>query len=54
MRFIIDMDEARPNRVEGRVHREVDHTTLSFSGWLELLSLLEPPSTPKGDRHADE
>lgn len=42
MRFIIDMDEPEPGRIEGCVSREGDQAPLPFSGWIELLSLLEP------------
>lgn len=50
MRYIIDIDDAQPDRVEGHVTRESDPAPSSFSGWLELLSLLERPATgPRDD-----
>ncbi len=50
MRFIIDIDDGKPERVEGQVTRGSDQTPSSFSGWLELLSLLEGPAPgPRGD-----
>jgi hypothetical protein len=50
MRFIIDIDEGEADRVEGHVRRESDQAPSSFSGWLELLSLLERPATgPRDD-----
>lgn len=49
MRYIIDIDDARRDRVEGHVIRESDQVPSSFSGWLELLSLLERPGPGPGD-----
>jgi hypothetical protein len=49
MRYIIDIDDARRDRVEGHVTRESDQVPSSFSGWLELLSLLERPGPGPGD-----
>ena len=57
MRYIIDIDDAQADRVEGHVTRESDMAPSSFSGWLELLSLLErpaaaPETTPFSDHHS--
>ncbi len=50
MRFIIDIDNNQADRVEGNVTRESDQIPSSFSGWLELLSLLESPASgPRDD-----
>lgn len=50
MRFIIDIDDGQSDRVEGHVRRESDQAPASFSGWLELLSLLERPTAgPRDD-----
>lgn len=50
MRYIIDIDEGKPERVEGQVTSGSDKTPSPFSGWLELLSLLERPATgPRDD-----
>jgi hypothetical protein len=43
VRFIIDIDEVN-EKVEGRLRREDDNAERSFSGWLQLMGMLEPPN----------
>jgi hypothetical protein len=47
MRFIIDIDEDTDG-IEGRLRREDEITEHNFSGWLQLIGLLEPPARPSG------
>ena len=42
-RYIIDLEQTPDDRVEGTLHREGEPEPVPFSGWTELLSLLEPP-----------
>lgn len=60
MRFQVDVRRTPDDRVEGFVVPEGAEVGLSFSGWMELLSLLEPPrmaaesaSGPAGERAGD-
>lgn len=60
MRFVVDVRRTPDDRVEGVVVPEGAEIGLSFSGWMELLSLLEPPrragdsaSGPAADRAGD-
>ena len=43
MRFVIDVVRTDDDRVEGLVTSEGRDHAVRFSGWLELLHLLEPP-----------
>ena len=43
MRFLIDVRWTPDDRVEGVVVPEGGEAGSAFSGWMELLSLLEPP-----------
>jgi hypothetical protein len=45
MRFLIDVRRTPDDRVEGVVLPEGGEVGSTFSGWMELLSLLEPPRT---------
>ncbi|TMD09934.1 MAG: hypothetical protein E6J03_01045 [Chloroflexi bacterium] len=45
MRFLIDVRWTPEDRVEGVVVPEGGEVGSAFSGWMELLSLLEPPRT---------
>jgi hypothetical protein len=45
MRFMIDVRWTPDDRVEGVVVPEGRDVGSAFSGWMELLSLLEPPRT---------
>jgi hypothetical protein len=45
MRFLIDVRWTPDDRVEGVVVPEGGGAGSAFSGWMELLSLLEPPRT---------
>ena len=42
-RYIIDLEQTPDDRVEGMLRREGAPEPVPFSGWTELLSLLEPP-----------
>ena len=42
MRFVIDVLRTEDDRVEGVVTREGGETPVRFSGWLELMHVLEP------------
>jgi hypothetical protein len=42
-RYIIELEQTPDDRVEGTLHREGAPEPVPFSGWTELLSLLEPP-----------
>lgn len=48
MRFTVELHHADGN-VEGEVLREGATEPERFSGWLELLRLLEPPDRPESD-----
>ena len=52
MRFMIDVLHTEDDRVEGIVTREGDPTPVRFSGWLELMHLLEPATHGDGSSHA--
>jgi hypothetical protein len=43
MRFVIDVRWTPDDRIEGVVVPEGAGAGSSFSGWMELISLLEPP-----------
>ncbi|MBV9281493.1 MAG: hypothetical protein JOZ41_15545 [Chloroflexi bacterium] len=43
MRFLIDVRWTPDDRVEGVVVPEGGGDGSAFSGWMELISLLEPP-----------
>jgi hypothetical protein len=42
-RYIIELEQMPDDRVEGTLHRDGLPEPVPFSGWTELLSLLEPP-----------
>jgi hypothetical protein len=42
VRFLIDVLRTEDDRVEGVVTREGGETPVRFSGWLELMHVLEP------------
>jgi hypothetical protein len=42
-RYIIELEQMPDERVEGTLHRDGLPEPVPFSGWTELLSLLEPP-----------
>jgi hypothetical protein len=42
-RYIIELEQTPDDRVEGTLLRDGEQETVPFSGWTELLSLLEPP-----------
>jgi hypothetical protein len=42
VRFVIDVLRTEDDRVEGVVTREGGETPVRFSGWLELMHVLEP------------
>lgn len=44
MRYVIELRRTADDRVEGVVLPEGEEVASPFSGWLELLSLLEPPA----------
>lgn len=46
MRYVIELTPTDDDRVEGVVIRDGLGHAVSFSGWTELMSLLEPP--PRG------
>ena len=43
MRYVIELERTADDHVEGVLRRDGMSESLPFSGWLELLSLLEPP-----------
>jgi hypothetical protein len=45
MRYLIDVRRTPDDRVEGVVLPEGGEVGSTFSGWMELLSLIEPPRT---------
>ena len=42
-RYIIELERTPDDRVEGTLRHEGEQEAVPFSGWTELLSLLEPP-----------
>ena len=42
MRYLIELARTDDDRVHGTVSREGVEDAVTFSGWAELLSLLEP------------
>jgi hypothetical protein len=44
MRYVVELQRTPDDRVEGVVLPEGCEVGAPFSGWLELLSLLEPPA----------
>ena len=56
MRFLIDVRWTPDDRVEGVVVPEGGEVGSAFSGWMELISLLEPPravAKPLSSRGSD-
>jgi hypothetical protein len=57
VRFLIDVLRTEDDRVEGVVTREGGETPVRFSGWLELMHVLEPAAVDDrrnaapGDQH---
>ena len=49
-RYIIELEQTPDDRVEGTLRREGAPETVPFSGWTELLSLLEPPPRVAAER----
>jgi hypothetical protein len=43
VRYVIELRRTKDDRVEGELMREGISDAAAFSGWAELLSLLEPP-----------
>lgn len=43
-RYIVELERTADDHVEGVVRRDGTTEAVPFSGWLELLSLMEPPS----------
>ncbi|MEW6472590.1 MAG: hypothetical protein AB1679_09990 [Actinomycetota bacterium] len=43
VRFVVEVWRTEDDRVEGRLAPEGSSEMLPFSGWIELISLLEPP-----------
>jgi hypothetical protein len=52
MRYLIDVRRTPDDRVEGVVLPEGGEVGSTFSGWMELLSLLEPPRQAPGQAAA--
>lgn len=59
-RYIIELEQTPDDRVEGTLRRDGLPDPVPFSGWTELLSLLEPPPRPvpapvsgRGDHQMD-
>jgi len=52
MRFHVDIDELAGGRPEGRVTDPLGGSETPFSGWVELLRLLEGHVAAQGE-HAD-
>jgi hypothetical protein len=42
-RYIVELERTEDNRVVGVLHRHGLSEPLPFSGWIELLSLFDPP-----------
>jgi hypothetical protein len=42
VRFLVDVRRIDDDRIEGVVTPEGEHRGRAFSGWLELIHLLEP------------
>jgi hypothetical protein len=49
MRYVIELTRTRDDRVEGVVIRDGLGHAVGFSGWSELMSLLEPPPLGTAD-----
>ncbi len=43
MRYVVEVWRTEDDRVEGRLAPEGSTEMMPFSGWIELLGLLEPP-----------
>ena len=43
MRYVIDLQRTADNRIEGVLRCEGEPQPVAFSGWMELLTLIEPP-----------
>ena len=48
-RFIVDLERTADDHVEGVVRRDGAAEAVPFSGWLELLSLMEPTPLPASE-----
>jgi hypothetical protein len=48
-RYIIDLERTADNHVEGVLRRDGLSEPVPFSGWIELLSLLEPRRLAKSE-----
>ena len=55
MRYVIELRRAPgdEDRVEGFLLAEGASTPAPFSGWMELLCLLQPPPEPPGNGHLE-
>ena len=55
MRYVIELRRAPgdEDRVEGFLLVEGAPTPAPFSGWMELLCLLQPPPEPSGNGHLE-
>jgi hypothetical protein len=49
MRYVIELTRTSDDRVEGLVIRDGLGQAVGFSGWTELMSLLEPPPLGTAD-----
>jgi hypothetical protein len=49
-RYIIELEQTPDDRVEGTLRRDGVPEVVPFSGWTELLSLLEPPPRAESER----
>jgi hypothetical protein len=54
LRILIELNRTQDDRVEGVVSTEGSDETRSFSGWLELLALLEVVGSPTRRNHERE
>jgi hypothetical protein len=57
-RYIIELERTADDRIVGVLRRDGLSEPLSFSGWIELLSLMQPPllaeSVPVPEPHAQQ
>jgi hypothetical protein len=44
VRYVIELRRTQDDRIEGYLTSDATPEELPFSGWAELLSLLEPPA----------
>lgn len=49
MRYVMELRRTEDDRVEGFLIREGSTQSAAFSGWAELLSLLQPPPLEPGE-----